>query len=87
MSLKPEDVDAIEDLSTFQVKALERLLEHIERYMGDEVLKCSLGRGDAEAERRLVAAKHQHEGSIKAALMLKKEIQRYRKSADDRRPA
>lgn len=87
MELKAEDVDAIEDLTLNQVRALEKLMAMVEERLAEDVLKCSLGRADIDSERSLVACKHRHEGSMKAGSLFKKEILRLRKAADERRPA
>jgi hypothetical protein len=84
MKLSHEEIAALEDLNSTQVRALKSLFANISALMADEVLKCSVGRGSPEIERELVIRKCNHEGSLKSEQLLFKELQAIRKAADNR---
>ena len=84
MKLSQDAQDWIEDLTTQQMKALTELSQLVAEYMAEEVLKCSVGRGEPADERQLVYAKVRLEGSNKGMDLFLKQLQQIRKAADNR---
>lgn len=87
MRLQVELVDAIEDLSSTQVQAIQVILSEVVNKLGSEVLKCSIGDGGEASKERLMTAKCRHEGAMKVETLLIRELQNIRTAAENRRPA
>jgi hypothetical protein len=84
MKLSQDSMDWLEDITAAQMKALGELSQLVAEYMADEVLKCSVGRGEPTEERQLVYAKVRLEGSNKGMDLFLKQLQQIRKAADNR---